>query len=96
MFSVSFQVFTDGFSNRLAGCKLKSDTTDQDMILVRVYGENSEKFVDREQEIKNLKLFHKAGCGRPFYCRFNNGMCYGFAPGSCLTAEQLRDPKMCR
>ncbi len=33
------------------------------MILVRVFGENTEKIIDRNAELKNMKVFNKKNRG---------------------------------
>ncbi len=62
------------------------------MILVRVYGLKTDTIVDREAEIRNMKLLHSAGCGPALLARFANGIAYEFVPGRIPTVEQIADP----
>ena len=64
----------------------------QDMILVRVYGHNSELMIDRKSEIRNMKLLHANGTGCQLYATFQNGLAYEYLPGSTLTLESVCDP----
>ncbi len=63
-----------------------------DMVLVRVYGLNTEVIIDRDAEIRNMRLFHSAGCGPALLATFANGIAYEFVPGDILTVENVPDP----
>ena len=62
------------------------------MILIRVYGHNSELMIDRKSEIRNMTLLHANDCGSELYASFQNGLAYQFLPGSTLTMETVIDP----
>lgn len=47
-------MFSDGITNKLVGVIHDGDKVN--MVLVRVFGENTEKFIDRQAEIKNIKV----------------------------------------
>ena len=64
----------------------------EEMILIRVYGHNSELMIDRLSEIRNMKLLHANDCGSELYASFQNGLAYQFLPGSMLTMESVIDP----
>ena len=64
------------------------------MILIRVYGHNSELMINRMSEIRNMMLLHENGCGSELYASFQNGLAYQFLPGSTLTLETVVDPGM--
>ena len=64
------------------------------MVLVRVYGEETERIIDRNIEMLNMRLLHAAGCSEPLYCKFSNGICYGFSPGICLDEKLVREPEV--
>lgn len=87
---VQIKVFTDGITNRLVGCYLLTDP--QDVVLIRVYGNHTELFIDRKMEIRNMKLMHESGLSPPIYATFNNGICYGYTPGSVCSYEMVCDP----
>ncbi|ELU17086.1 hypothetical protein CAPTEDRAFT_216393 [Capitella teleta] len=88
---IKVTVFTDGISNKLVGCCLKTDLAKDDLVLVRVYGQNSELLVDRKAELKTLAMMHAVGCSEPLYATFKNGLSYGFVQGHCLHEENVRD-----
>ncbi len=61
------------------------------MVLVRVYGRNTELIIDRDAEIRNMELFHSAGCGPALLATFANGIAYEFVPGELPTVRDIRD-----
>lgn len=79
---LQFKVYTDGITNRLIGV-WHEDRNDQ--ILVRVYGNKTELFIDRNVEKRNVQILNKAGCGPPLYATFTNGLSYGFTKGVTTT-----------
>ncbi|XP_054161761.1 probable ethanolamine kinase [Oppia nitens] len=86
---IKLKVFTDGITNRLIGAYLEDKPND--MILIRVYGEKTELFIDRKQEVLNMRTMYKSGLIPPVYCTFNNGICYGYSPGVVLDENMVRD-----
>ncbi|KAG8175718.1 hypothetical protein JTE90_022470 [Oedothorax gibbosus] len=88
--SIHFELFKDGITNHLVKCYLKDDP-DQ-AVLIRVYGEKTELFIDRDLEVRNMQLMCEAGLCAPLYCAFKNGLCYGFFPGEVLDTKMVRDP----
>ena len=92
---LSFEQFEDGITNKLVGLYPKDESRD-DMVLLRINGNNTEKFINRDLEIVTMITLHKAGMNPPLYCQLINGLCYGFAPGRIVTLEEMRDFKMGR
>ena len=90
--TIEFKVFEGGFTNCLVGVK----SGEEDMLLVRVYGRNTEKFINRESEIKNLVYLNKHIGTPPVYAHFDNGLCYGYAEGRHLALDELYDKTMGR
>lgn len=87
--TLKFKVFTDGITNRLIGvCQMNNPA---DMILIRVYGEKTDLFIDRAKEVRNMKIMHNAGLSAPVYCTFVNGIAYGFSPGDVLDQQMVQD-----
>ena len=79
-----------GITNSLFACYLESNGMNHnDTILFRVYGENSEKFISRSNEIETMCLMNKVGLGPKFYARFRNGICYEYLPGSILDQKMV-------
>ncbi|GBM90567.1 Ethanolamine kinase 1 [Araneus ventricosus] len=89
-YDIGFELFKDGITNHLVKCYLK-DNPDQ-ALLIRVYGEKTELFIDRDLEVRNMQMMCEAGLCAPLYCAFNNGLCYGFSPGEVLDTKMVRDP----
>ena len=59
------KVFSDGLTNKLIGVYINESPND--MILIRVYGQNSDLMIDRQKEIRNMKILHRNGCGAQLY-----------------------------
>uniref|UniRef100_H3ADH0 ethanolamine kinase n=1 Tax=Latimeria chalumnae TaxID=7897 RepID=H3ADH0_LATCH len=86
--------FTDGITNKLVGCYV--DPAMDDVVLVRVYGNKTELFVDRDNELRSFQVLHANGCAPNLYCTFQNGLCYEFMKGTALGPEHVRDPTLFR
>jgi len=67
-----------------------------DVILVRVYGKRSDLLIDREHEIQVMVILNGIGAAAPIYCRFENGMAYGFVPGVMVNPDLAREPTVQR
>eukprot|EP00092_Neocalanus_flemingeri_P020439 GFUD01022143.1.p1 GENE.GFUD01022143.1~~GFUD01022143.1.p1 ORF type:complete len:345 (+),score=101.16 GFUD01022143.1:70-1104(+) len=90
---VQLKLFTDGLTNKLVGA-WHGDK--QDMVLVRIYGEDTDKFIDRDSEKENMRKMEEGGCGGKLYAAFKNGLSYEFVPGKTLQPEMLFDPQIYR
>ena len=66
------------------------------MVLIRVYGSNTDLLVSREMEILTIRVLRKRMRTQPIHCRFENGFAYGYAAGVCLDTESIRDPIVSR
>ena len=88
-----FKFFSEGITNKLVGVHVGDDN---DMILIRVYGNKTEMFVDRQAEIRNLKLMSEKGLGGKLYATFENGLAYEFVAGETLSVETCRKPEIYR
>uniref|UniRef100_A0A8C5GH46 ethanolamine kinase n=1 Tax=Gouania willdenowi TaxID=441366 RepID=A0A8C5GH46_GOUWI len=91
---VNTKLFTDGTTNKLVGCYLDDDQ--EDVVLVRVYGNKTELIVDRDNELKSFQVLHANGCAPRLYCTFQNGLCYEFMHGDALGTQDVRDPSLLR
>ncbi|GAB1607948.1 probable ethanolamine kinase [Argonauta hians] len=90
--SILFKVFSEGITNQLFGCYLKGQRGD--MVLVRVYGKNTEFLIDRDREYASMSLLHSLEMGPKVYCRFTNGMCYGYQEGRPITVAEVQKPNI--
>lgn len=90
--SIQFKVFTDGITNQLIGCyeSLKED----EMLLIRIYGKNTEIMINRQMERFTMQLLHSLSMSPPLYYIFDNGMCYGYQVGAPLDENSVRDEKI--
>ncbi|XDV25005.1 hypothetical protein PO909_029011 [Leuciscus waleckii] len=91
---VKMKFFTDGITNKLIGCYVGGSM--QEVVLVRVYGNKTELFVDRENEVKSFRVLQAHRCAPRLYCTFNNGLCYEFLEGVALEPEHIRSSAVFR
>ena len=87
---LEFRNFTEGISNKLIGCMLQNGS-DSDLIMFRLYGNQTELFIDRKQELINVEFLHSQGYAPKLYGTFENGYCCGFIPGRTLETEEMSD-----
>ncbi|KAK7138525.1 hypothetical protein R3I94_013985 [Phoxinus phoxinus] len=92
---VQIKTFTEGITNQLMGCYVGSMTEDP-VVVVRVYGQRTELFLDREKELEMFQVLHTHGCGPELFCSFRNGICYEFLRGVVLDDTLLRQPSVYR
>jgi ethanolamine kinase len=60
------------------------------VVVVRVYGENTEKFVDREKEVETMRMLYQHGFGPEVLGEFGNGRVESFLSGQvCLEPGDL-------
>lgn len=86
------KTFSDGLTNKLVGVYIEGRK--KEMVLVRVYGDNSDLMIDRQKEIQNMHLLYENGCGAKLYATFQNGIAYQFLSGSTLTVDSIRHPSV--
>ncbi|XP_032894388.1 ethanolamine kinase 1-like [Amblyraja radiata] len=91
---IKLKIFTSGITNRLVGCYVDRDM--EEVVLVRIYGNMTELYVDHDTEVKNFQLLHAHNCSPELYCTFQNGICYEFIKGEVLDMQQLRKPSIFR
>ncbi|CAG8805649.1 27209_t:CDS:2, partial [Dentiscutata erythropus] len=64
-------------------------------ILIRTYGKRTDVIIDRKREIMTIRYLSKLGLVRPVYCRFNNGIVYGYTPGRALSVPDMSNQRIC-
>lgn len=79
-----------GITNSLYACHLKSKNwNDNDTILFRIYGMNTEDFISRSEEMNTMVLMKNIGLGPQIYGKFQNGICYELISGDILEIEDV-------
>ncbi|KAJ3207796.1 hypothetical protein HDU67_007208 [Dinochytrium kinnereticum] len=66
----------------------------QTNVLIRTYGVGSDILIDRKQELMNMLVLSEKGLSPPLFCRFHNGLVYGFTDGKPLSVEDMQNPKI--
>lgn len=92
-----FKIFTEGLTNKLIGCiHVDPQTSEEEVVLVRIYGNYSDLMVDRDAEKLNIAFLHKLGFAPALYATFKNGLAYEYVPGNTLKPTTLKEPKIWR
>lgn len=81
--------------NTLVGCYMDGKY-EEDVVLIRKYGNNTSLLVDRKAEIDILTTLSQEGVCKPLYATLNNGIAYGFVHGETLTVDSVRDEHIAR
>ena len=68
---------------------MTQDEIDQDSILMRAYGNNTDILIDRDREATAHQMCAKHGLAPPLLARFRNGLLYRFIPGEVCTPKDL-------
>lgn len=61
---------------------------------MRVYGNNTEVLIDRNEEIKNIILLHSFGFAPELFATFNNGIAYEYSLGEQVTKSKIYEDKV--
>lgn len=69
-------------------------TANNEVILVRVYGNKTDLLIDRKAELKNIQLLQRFGFAPRLYGVFKNGLAYEYVPGCTLTPESVVSPNV--
>ncbi len=94
--SLTFQVFKSGVTNTLVafypeGLELNEAAEEDNVVLLRLNGEGTEKIIDRIDEVVSMLCFNQAGFCAPVYAQLKNGLCYGFCPGRRLEIQEATE-----
>ena len=79
--SLKIDQLTGGTSNDI----YRVETHPNAKILFRIYGTGSEQFIDRKQELDNMKLLSDFGLGAKVVADFENGIAYHYINGRSIT-----------
>ena len=78
--SLTIKKLTDGLSNLLFAVRSSEDQG----IIVKIYGNNSDLIVDRRMEIQFMSYLAKFHLAPTIILTFNNGFIYRYVPGISL------------
>lgn len=88
------QRFENGITNQTYGIFKKDADSDKIIdesqgLLLKIYGRNTEFFLNRPQEIDVMKRLSKYGLSNRLLLLFNNGFIASYIPGRVCTCEQI-------
>ena len=78
--SLKIDKLTGGTSNDIYRVEILPDAE----ILFRIYGTGIEQFIDRKQELENMRLLSEFGLGANVVAEFENGIAYQFITGKSI------------
>lgn len=91
--TITFTRITTGITNVLYKCEWHPNGC----CLLRIYGKNTESFINRADEITVMKyLSEEFDWFPPVFATFPWGIVYGFSPGIPLTPDQLGKSAMAK
>ena len=90
--NLKWKFFTDGITNKLVG--FWQGESREDTVLIRIYGEGTDRIIDRKVEVENMLKLQSMGLGAKLYATFTNGLCYEFIHGELLDQTSMLDPKV--
>jgi len=72
-----------------------SDINDsKNALVLRINGKGTDKFIDRENEIKSWVTLEKVKAAPKLHCLFENGLCMDFVKGKTLTVETIKSEQI--
>ena len=90
--NVNFHTFSDGITNKMFGlwedCAKMVDS--KDVLVVRINGNGTSSFIDRENELKSWSILEAANAAPKLYCLFENGLCMEYIKGKTLTTDSIK------
>ena len=63
-------------------------------LVLRINGNGTEKFIDRENEIESWVALEKVKAAPKLHCLFENGLCMDFVKGKTLTVETIQSEQI--
>src|ERR1700710_2045643 len=98
---IEFIRFTDGITNTLLKVVKKRpglsvEEIDNEAVLLRAYGQGTDRIIDRERETQNHELLMQHNLAPTLLARFHNGMLYRFIRGSVTSPADLRQQDIWR
>lgn len=82
-----------GMTNYLYSASMPSSSHGPRTVLLRIYGNKTEKLIDREREIQNISRFSSTGFGPKLYGTFCNGYVYEYYEGRPVPPKELYEGK---
>jgi thiamine kinase-like enzyme len=92
---VDFVQLSGGITNLLLVVEKKGSALASDKLIVRLFGLNTETFINRQMENIIFSNLSKLQFGPVFYGSFRNGRIEGYLPGFSLTPKQMTAEPNC-
>ena len=94
---MKFHIFVDGMTNKMFGIWNESCSdikNSNNALVLRINGNGTEKFIDRENEIESWVALEKVKAAPKLHCLFENGLCMDFVKGKTLTVETIKSEQI--
>ncbi|VDP40611.1 unnamed protein product [Heligmosomoides polygyrus] len=83
-------MYTAGITNKIFAASVNGG----EKLVFRVFGKNTENFIDRRLELKAMEKLASHHLAAPLYAHFLNGIVVGYLPGRTVSVDDLKDPRM--
>lgn len=87
---IKFKIFTEGISNATRAFYIEELESDETLV-VRLNGNGTEEFLDREKEIEAYRRLSDGGICPPLIATFNNGLVMSMLRGKVFTGESVKN-----
>ncbi|CAB3399396.1 unnamed protein product [Caenorhabditis bovis] len=85
---IEFEYFSVGITNKIFAAKC-----DEEAVIFRVFGKNTDKIINRNNEVIAWKKLAIHSLAAPIYAQFKNGLVCGFIEGKSLEMEMMKAPE---
>jgi ethanolamine kinase len=94
--SLNDLVFTEckgGITNKLIVASVNMNTVnfEDDYVVFRIYGQDTDVYINRKNEISCMKLLHALKIGARVYGEFENGILYEYLKGNTVNYEIVQN-----
>mmetsp|Transcript_36037 Transcript_36037/g.102033 ORF Transcript_36037/g.102033 Transcript_36037/m.102033 type:complete len:356 (-) Transcript_36037:154-1221(-) len=91
--SLEVSVISGGITNSLLKVT-PPEGSGLDPVVIRTFGDNTEKMIDREEELEKILKLNAHGFGAKVLGIFGNGRVEEFLQGRILSIEEMQDPAL--
>jgi ethanolamine kinase len=91
-YNTHLEQFTGGINNTTFGLFDNFDSSEA--LVIKIFGSNTEEFIDRHAELDTLRYLSKYQLAQPVLLQFANGVIYKFITGEICTRDDIRDMRI--
>ncbi|OAF71674.1 hypothetical protein A3Q56_00561 [Intoshia linei] len=94
--NLDYKIPTDGITNKLIVWYEKVDEKSENAVIIKIYGEKSDRIINRKMEINYKKYIHAKKFDKysKIFAIFTNGYAYEYCPGECVSLAESKSPEI--